>query len=50
LSNNIFHQQYNKIAIARLLDYIDVIQTTDECGEEKPNLNAYLNIIDPSNL
>ncbi len=45
LSNNIFHQQYNKIAIAGLLDYIDVIQTTDECGEEKPNINAYLNII-----
>ena len=45
LSNNIFHQQYNKIAIAGLLDFIDVIQTTDECGEEKPHLNAYLNII-----
>ena len=45
LSNNIFYQQYDKIANSELMDYIDVIQTTDECGEEKPNLNAYLNII-----
>jgi len=45
LSNNIFHQQYDKIANSGLMDYIDIIQTTDECGEEKPNINAYLNII-----
>jgi len=45
LSNNIFYQQYDKIANSGLMDFIDVIQTTDECGEEKPNINAYLNII-----
>jgi putative hydrolase of the HAD superfamily len=45
LSNNIFHQQYNKLLISGLLDYIDVIQTTDECGEEKPNINPFLTII-----
>jgi putative hydrolase of the HAD superfamily len=45
LSNNIFHQQYNKLLISGLLDYIDVIQTTDECGEEKPNTNPFLTII-----
>jgi len=43
-SNNIFMQQYNKLNISGLLEYVDFIQTSDECGEEKPNLNIYLNI------
>ena len=45
LSNNIFHQQYDKIISSGLINYIDIIQTSDECGEEKPNINMYLNII-----
>lgn len=43
-SNNIFIQQYSKFKSSGLLDYIDFIQTSDECGEEKPNLNIYLHI------
>ena len=43
-SNNIFIQQYDKLKKTGLLDYIDFIQTSDECGEEKPNLNIYLTI------
>ena len=44
LSNNIFHQQYEKLKIFGILQYFDVIQTSDECGEEKPNINTYLMI------
>jgi HAD superfamily hydrolase (TIGR01549 family) len=43
-SNNILIQQYEKLKFSGLLDYIDYIQTSDECGEEKPNLNIFLNI------
>ena len=43
-SNNIFIQQYDKLNSSGLLDYIDFIQTSDECGEEKPNLNIFFNI------
>ena len=43
-SNNIFFQQYYKFKSSNLLEYIDYIQTSDECGEEKPNLNIFLNI------
>ena len=44
LSNNIFYQQYEKLKLLDILQYFDVIQTSDECGEEKPNINMYLNI------
>jgi putative hydrolase of the HAD superfamily len=44
LSNNIFSQQYEKLKILNILQYFDVIQTSDECGEEKPHINMYLNI------
>ena len=44
VSNNIFIQQYNKFKESSLLEYIDFIQTSDECGEEKPNINIFLNI------
>ena len=44
VSNNIFIQQYNKFKESYLLEYIDFIQTSDECGEEKPNINIFLNI------
>ena len=44
LSNNIFYQQYEKLKILGILKYFDAIQTSDECGEEKPNINTYLNI------
>ena len=43
-SNNIFIQQYEKLKSSLLLEYIDYIQTSDECGEEKPNINIFLNI------
>ena len=44
LSNNIFHQQYEKLKLLNIIEYFDIIQTSDECGEEKPNINIYLNI------
>ena len=44
VSNNIFIQQYNKLKESSLLEYIDFIQTSDECGEEKPHINIFLNI------
>jgi putative hydrolase of the HAD superfamily len=50
LSNNIFHQQYEKLKILNIIEYFDVIQTSDECGEEKPNINMYLNIQNKFNI
>jgi putative hydrolase of the HAD superfamily len=44
ISNNIFIQQYNKLKKSCLLEYIDFIETSDECGEEKPHINIFLNI------
>ena len=43
-SNNIFIQQYDNLKKCELLEYIDFIETSDESGEEKPNLNIFLNI------
>lgn len=45
LSNNIFHQQYEKLKISGLIEYIDAILTTDEIGEEKPNDICFLKIL-----
>ena len=44
VSNNIFIQQYNKLKKSSLLEYIDFIETSDECGEEKPHINIFLRI------
>jgi putative hydrolase of the HAD superfamily len=44
LSNNVFLQQYVKLLDASLIEYIDVVQTSDECGEEKPNKFMFLSI------
>ena len=44
LSNNVFFQQYTKLLEASLIEYIDVIQTSDECGEEKPNKFMFFTI------
>ena len=44
ISNNIFIQQYNKLKKLYLLEYIDFIETSDECGEEKPNNNIFLSM------
>lgn len=49
-SNNIFIQQYNKLKLFNLIEYIDYIQTSDECGEEKPNINIFLNIQNKLNI
>ncbi len=43
-TNNIFKQQYDKLIKNGLIEYVDVIQTSDEIGEEKPNINIFLNI------
>jgi putative hydrolase of the HAD superfamily len=50
LSNNNFLQQLNKINKLKIEQYIDIIQTSDECGFEKPDLNIYLNIINKFKL
>jgi FMN phosphatase YigB (HAD superfamily) len=39
-SNNIFIQQMNKMK--DIVQYIDYVETSDECGEEKPHLNIFL--------
>jgi putative hydrolase of the HAD superfamily len=44
LSNNVFLQQYVKLLDASFIEYIDVVQTSDECGEEKPNKFMFLSI------
>ena len=44
LSNNQFFQQYTKLQNSGLIEFIDVIQTSDECGEEKPNMHMFLSI------
>ena len=49
LSNNIFGQQYKKLEKLNILKYFDVIQTSDECGEEKPNINIFLSILNKLN-
>lgn len=46
LSNNNFAQQYIKLHDTNLVNYIDVILTSDECGEEKPCKNMFLLIQD----
>jgi len=44
LSNSIFFQQYLKLLDASLIELIDIVQTSDECGEEKPNKIMFLSI------
>lgn len=43
-SNNIFIQQMNKLKDSDILKYIDCVETSDECGEEKPHLNIFLKL------
>ena len=50
LSNNNFMQQLNKINKLKIEKYIDIIETSDECGYEKPDLNIYLDIINKFKL
>ena len=50
LSNNIFEQQYKKLKKLNILQYFDAIQTSDECGEEKPNINMFLSILNKLNV
>jgi putative hydrolase of the HAD superfamily len=50
LSNNIFVQQYQKLIKSNIIEYIDVIQTSDECGEEKPNNMIFYSIQSKLNI
>ena len=50
LSNNIFIQQYQKLIKSNIIEYIDVIQTSDECGEEKPNNSIFYSIQSKLNI
>lgn len=44
LTNNKFDQQFVKLSQFGLIEYIDVIQSSDECGNEKPDINIFLRI------
>lgn len=50
ISNNIFYQQYIKLQKLDLLKYIDIIQTSDEIGYEKPNKLIFLSAINKMNI
>jgi len=44
LTNNKFDQQFIKLVQVDLIKYIDIIQSSDESGNEKPDTNIFLNI------
>lgn len=50
ISNNIFSQQYLKLVKLNLIQYIDLIQTSDEIGYEKPNKLIFLSAINKIKL
>ena len=50
LSNNNFFQQYSKLITNDILKYIDIILTSDECGDEKPSKSMFLLIQHKLNL
>jgi putative hydrolase of the HAD superfamily len=50
LSNNIFLQQYEKLQTSGIIEYIDILQTSDECGEEKPNYKIFYMIQNKMNI
>lgn len=41
LTNNVFIQQLEKMQRSCMLDYVDFIQTSDECGDEKPDIKMF---------
>lgn len=45
LSNNILSQQYDKLDYLGILEKINVLVTSDECGEQKPNTDCFTKII-----
>lgn len=45
ISNNKFEQQYQKLVDLELIQYINVIQTSDEVGYEKPHPSIFLQAI-----
>ena len=49
-SNNVFYQQYQKCIESNILQYIDILQTSDIFGEEKPNPNIYSHVFEKMNI
>lgn len=49
-SNNVFTQQYNKLKELEIINFFDLIVTSDEVGNEKPNEQFYINLIHKSGL
>jgi ribulose-5-phosphate 4-epimerase/fuculose-1-phosphate aldolase len=41
LTNNVFIQQLEKMQRSCMLEYVDFIQTSDECGDEKPDIKMF---------
>jgi putative hydrolase of the HAD superfamily len=41
LTNNVFIQQLEKMQRSCILEYVDFIQTSDECGDEKPDIKMF---------
>jgi putative hydrolase of the HAD superfamily len=50
LTNNIFMQQYDKLCDADILQYVDVIVSSDEVGQEKPSPHMYNYVKERMNL
>lgn len=41
LTNNVFIQQLEKMQRSCMLEYVEFIQTSDECGDEKPDIKMF---------
>ena len=49
-TNNIFIQQINKLDKLNITKYFDIIYTSSEDGNEKPNYNIFNNMINKINI
>jgi len=49
-TNNIFIQQINKLDKLNITKYFDIIYTSSEDGNEKPNYNIFINMISKMNI
>jgi len=49
-TNNLFLQQINKLNKLNITKYFDIIYTSSEDGNEKPNINIFNNIIQKMNI
>ena len=50
VTNGKFEQQYKKLCYLNIIKYVDVIQTSDECGYEKPSNHIYFEVQNKLNI